>query len=63
MSFGAETGLTVLDSSAAIKAEARSCEDTGVVTCELILLSKHHLTADVRVREVKLIFRYSCTYD
>jgi hypothetical protein len=46
MSLGAETGLTVLDSNAAIKAEARSCEDRGVVTCELILLSKHHLTAD-----------------
>ena len=44
MSLGAETGLTVLDSKADINAEARSCEDTGVVTCELILLSRHHLT-------------------
>jgi hypothetical protein len=43
----AETGLTVFDSNAEIKAEARSCDVTGVVTCELILLSRHHLTAYV----------------
>ena len=44
-SLGAETGFAVFDSRAAIKADARSCEVTGVVTWELILLSKHHLTA------------------
>lgn len=45
-SLGAETGFAVFDSRAAIKADARSCEVTGVVTWELILLSKHHLTTE-----------------
>jgi hypothetical protein len=45
-SLGAETGLTVLDSSADINADAKSWAVTGDVTCELMLLSKHHLTAE-----------------
>lgn len=43
-SLGAETGLTVLDSRAEMRAEDRSWAETGVVTWELMLLSKHHLT-------------------
>ena len=43
-SFVAAAGLTVLDSSADISAEARSCTLTGVVTSELMLLSRHHFT-------------------
>ena len=44
-SFVAAAGLTVLDSSAEISADARSCAVTGVVTSELMLLSRHHFTA------------------
>ena len=40
----AATGLTVLDSRAEMRADAKSAADTGVVTCELILLSRHHFT-------------------
>lgn len=43
-SLGAETGLTVLDSNAEMSAAAKSWAVTGVVTWELILLSRHHLT-------------------
>jgi hypothetical protein len=43
-SFVAATGLTVLDSRAEMRADAKSAADTGVVTCELILLSRHHFT-------------------
>lgn len=44
ISFSATTGVTVLDSKALIKADARSAAVTGVVTWEEIELSKHHLT-------------------
>jgi hypothetical protein len=43
-SFVAAAGLTVLDSRAEMSAEARSWTLTGVVTSELMLLSKHHFT-------------------
>lgn len=43
-SLGADTGLTVLDSRAEIRAAERSWAVTGVVTWELMLLSKHHFT-------------------
>jgi hypothetical protein len=43
-SFVAAAGLTVLDSRAEMSADARSWALTGVVTSELILLSKHHFT-------------------
>ena len=49
MSFGAETGETVLDSSAEMSAVERSCAVAGVVTCEEMLLSRHHLTVVVVV--------------
>src|SRR5258708_13525473 len=45
-SFVAAMGLTVLSSRAEMSAEARSCTLTGVVTSELMLLSKHHFTTD-----------------
>lgn len=45
-SLGAETGETVLDSRAVMRADARSCAVTGVVTCDEILLSRHHLTKE-----------------
>ena len=40
-----ETGFAVFDLRAVINADARSCEVMGVVTCELMPLSKHYLTA------------------
>lgn len=46
-SFVAAAGLTVLDSSAEMSADARSCALTGVVTSELMLLSRHHFTVCV----------------
>lgn len=46
-SFVAAAGLTVLDSSADMSADARSCALTGVVTSELMLLSRHHFTVCV----------------
>ena len=49
MSFGAETGETVLDSSAEMSAVERSCAVAGVVTWEEMLLSRHHLTVVVVV--------------
>ena len=47
-SFVAAAGLTVLDSRAEMSADARSWALTGVVTSELILLSKHHFTKRVQ---------------
>ena len=43
-SFGAATGETVLDSSAEMSAAERSCAVAGVVTCDEMLLSRHHFT-------------------
>ena len=43
-SFGAATGETVLLSRALINAADRSCAVAGVVTCDDILLSRHHFT-------------------
>ena len=48
-SFVVGTGLTVLDSRAEMRADAKSAADTGVVTCELILLSRHHFTVTTSV--------------
>jgi len=48
-SFVAAAGLTVLDSRAEMSADARSWALTGVVTSELMLLSKHHFTKTVRI--------------
>jgi hypothetical protein len=48
-SFVAAAGLTVLDSRAEMSADARSWALTGVVTSELMLLSKHHFTKRGRV--------------
>lgn len=45
-SLGADTGLTVFDSRAEMRAEERSWAVTWVLTCELILLSKRHLTGN-----------------
>lgn len=48
-SFVAAAGLTVLDSRAEMSADERSWALTGVVTSELMLLSKHHFTKTARV--------------
>lgn len=47
-SLGADTGLTVLDSRAEMRADERSWAVTGVVTWELMLLSRHHFTGKVK---------------
>ena len=44
--------MTVLDSKAEIRADARSAAVTGVVTCEEIELSRHHFTSRRRVWSV-----------
>lgn len=46
ISFGADTGETVLLSSAEMSAVERSCAVAGVVTCEEMLLSRHHFTVE-----------------
>jgi hypothetical protein len=45
-SLGAETGLTVFDSRAEMRADDRSCAEMGVVIWEIMLLSKHRFTKE-----------------
>ena len=55
-SFGAATGETVLDSSADMSAAERSCAVAGVVTCDEMLLSRHHFTTRKNQEDEKKAF-------